>query len=374
MENISSSKSSSAMFSLPPTFAKTKIVFSIQILRGLAALLVVAHHAILQLSITNKSRIIFPLGAFGVDIFFIISGFVIYVTGDNLKASEFLARRIARVVPLYWLFLTLKIFFILFMGTGATHVLPTPWYIFASYMFIPAYGAAGGDPTPLITAAWTLEFEMFFYIVCTMVLLTFGKKHLISGALFSITTSVAIGLVLSSLHRPEPWPAPVTLLNPLSLEFVGGVGLGWLWQNDKLPSPILATAALIGALLWLLMVPIPGMLSPERSLIWGLPAVAIVGSLVALERSINFSEWKSALLLGDASYSLYLSHTATLPLLGRILTRLHLPPSGFVLGLILSSVGIGIVTHLTVEQPLTRLVRKIMALRIRSPIPKNTEC
>lgn len=139
---------------------KQSEIYSVQILRGVAALLVVARHAAKQLSADPENA--FILGQFGVDIFFVISGFVIFLAGRNSSPAHFLKRRFIRVVPMYWLVLALVV------GMRMAHGhLVSQYFIpntLLSFLFVPSE-IADGAIFPPIVVGWTLNFEMFFYAV-----------------------------------------------------------------------------------------------------------------------------------------------------------------------------------------------------------------
>src|ERR1700677_21742 len=147
----------------------------IQILRGLAACMVVVHHAT-QMWSQSVTRItglpVWWTGAAGVDIFFVISGFVMAVStiGREHKthpARSFLERRIIRIFPLYWIVsavLLLKVAALEWhpqLAGSSPHVHVTFGYLLASFLLIP-YRDSLGNILPLLIAGWTLSYEMFF--------------------------------------------------------------------------------------------------------------------------------------------------------------------------------------------------------------------
>ena len=141
-------------------------VKSIHYLRGLAALLVVFHHSIIQLAPVRDHYAHVEFGQAGVDIFFVISGFVIYLSNakGRLGSGEFLKRRIIRIVPLYWL-ATLAVVAVAVVAPRffATTTL-TAQDVAQSLLFVPAYSAAfPGQIWPVLVPGWSLNYEMFFY-------------------------------------------------------------------------------------------------------------------------------------------------------------------------------------------------------------------
>ena len=154
---------------------------SIQALRAIAALLVTLGHleheaASLPAATTGYAPILVDLTGAGVDLFFVISGFVMVYASHDLFATpdaarRFLTRRIARIVPIYWLVTTL---FLAIMA--ASHVLssaPPTWSEIAkSYLFVPYMPHGGEVMQPVYKLGWTLNYEMFFYAVFALALLS----------------------------------------------------------------------------------------------------------------------------------------------------------------------------------------------------------
>lgn len=336
------------------------IVYSIQILRGIAATLVVCHHAILQLSFRTHTGT-FELGAIGVDIFFAISGFVIYLTGRKLTWAGFIARRIARVVPLYWFFLLLKIAFVVSGDATAVRNIGSLGYIVQSFLFVPAFrNASLAVPLPLITAGWTLNFEMYFYAMFTLGLAFVGGRRVAVWTSGAIVTLIAIAHFLGVFPLAGHWPPPFLWFHPIALEFVAGMFLAYLW-TIRFVLPIWMSVVLAGIATFAVIVfPVPDMFAPVRPLVWGVPAVLWLFALVNVEQQTGFTGWPPLLFLGDASYAIYLSQTATLPLLDKLLARTNLPLAANAIALILAASALGCIAHLFVEKPLTRFVSKLM--------------
>src|SRR6185437_14170487 len=132
---------------------------NIQALRAIAALLVVFVH----LAVPVAALGVAPFGAGGVDLFFVISGFImVYTTvGRPISGAEFLGRRIVRIVPLYWL-LTLAVFGIALIAPTLLQFTTASWgQLLKSLFFIP-FAKANGDVQPVLFLGWTLNYEMFF--------------------------------------------------------------------------------------------------------------------------------------------------------------------------------------------------------------------
>ncbi len=339
----------------------------VQALRGFAALMVVLFHAVRMVrEKLGGPDIEFLPGASGVDIFFAISGFVIVLTtaphwGTQGVAADFLWRRILRIVPLYWFMTLCMLLLLLFLPHLASYSEISPWHSLASFLFIPAWNASH-EAFPLIIVGWTLAFEMLFYVLFAAALaLNLKPVGWLSGLL-------AI-LAFAGLFRTDAWGAPATLLDPMLLEFIFGMWIGVATLNGRgLPEK----AALWLAPLMIILLCASNLLPAKqcfewRVLLWGIPGALLLASVVALEK-----RWREHLanlprLLGDASYSIYLSHGLVVSFIGITFARLDLgyPMTmafGFVGTVLLSAVG-GIAIYRFIERPITAWAQNFPARR-----------
>lgn len=299
---------------------------TIQALRAVAALLVVFGHAAHETEAIgprvglNAIDPSFLHWGIGVDIFFVISGFIMVHTSADLFGRPgawriFLARRIARIVPLYWLLTS-----VLLLGSlVAPRLLNVPvgdWqHVLASYLFIPSL--RGGDETrPVMALGWTLNLEMFFYVLFAAVTLLPLKRGMIALALMITGLALAGAILRPSQVQLAFWTQQIIL------EFLFGCLLALLYrQGVRLPA---AGAVLLVALGFAGMVKVHGLDAEGAippALRWGIPAVLIVGS-AALYRG---APPRIALLLtglGNASYSLYLFHPFALRPLREVWVKL----------------------------------------------------
>ncbi|MBB3592913.1 exopolysaccharide production protein ExoZ [Rhizobium sp. BK529] len=321
------------------------MLVQLQYLRAFAALMVVYFHAILQLPKINPSidATSFLYGETGVDIFFVLSGFVMWLTtsGRETTPIDFARKRIRRIVPLYWL----ATLFSAVVALVAPSVLKSTIFdlphLLASMLFLPWVNPA--DPTtitPVVVPGWTLNYEMFFYFVFAMLLPMREDYRL--PALFG--TFAAILIVCHLL--PET-TATTFYGEPIILEFAAGTFLGWLYlQKLLLPQRWAWLLLLVGfAFLFINESLVP----PEnRYYGWGIPAIFIVYSAI----SIDFSRLPfvgGLNYLGDASYEIYITHAFTLALLRTIANRfpigaLQHPVIFVILCLVLSSI-VGAIIH-----------------------------
>jgi len=351
---------------------------SIQILRAIAAIAVVGTHSL------NRAARAFPLqaphslianfhdfyrlGEAGVDVFFVISGFVMmYVHYDDFAVPNaprrFIARRLTRVVPLYWALTALAVV-LLAVAPGAFFFhsrADVPWII-GSFLFV-MIAPQSGPPSPVIGQGWTLDYELFFYALFAGALLLPRRLAIpaLSGA-FALLLAIGLAFPL----RPS-WLVPWT--DPLLTEFLAGVALALAYRR-ALPIFSKSVGYLILALgfaIFLMTIwgapPVEGWLRPLK---WGIPAVLVVwGALsMKLHDSLVVSIGK---LLGDASYSIYLFQAFALPGLAvalKYVLKGRSIPVDLAAGILLcTAVTASVGCWYVIERPITRLLSAVLQRR-----------
>ena len=241
----------------------------------------------------------------GVDIFFVISGFVIVHASGRLFGQKggsvrFLRRRLTRIVPLYWALTTLFLVMTLLRRSAIHGTIGGPVYILASYLFIP-FARPDGVPEPALGLGWTLNYEMFFYLVMTPFLLL-PRFRAVAGSAVVLCLLVGFGQAVGFGTLPLRFWS-----DPIILEFVLGMGLA-LAVARGLALPGWARIALIAlAVVWLHLLaggPIGG-----RVASFGLPGAMLVAAAVSNRRADRVGGTARGLIrLGDASYAMYLFH------------------------------------------------------------------
>ncbi len=280
-----------------------RVVLPIQYLRAVAAMMVVWHHAKGQFPGLD---LLFPsnFGPSGVDLFFVISGFIMVAAtaGQALTPWQFLRRRIIRVVPLYWL-LTLAMVALALVAPSLFKTLKvSPATLLQSLLFIPHHSQSFADFVwPLLVPGWTLNFEMFFYVGFALSLfLPRGGLAVLGGLLAAL---VVAGFALG----PFESAAALTYTSPVLLEFVAGglIAIWWLSKRHTLPLAMSLLFMAAGAAL--LVLRDNAMLQVFSQIVGA--ALVVMGALDA-----RLCTWHNRLLkgLGDSSYSLYLTHIFTL--------------------------------------------------------------
>jgi len=317
---------------------------SIQYLRAIAALLVVYSHAIDVQMVFGTSwqqnfLYIQNFGAIGVDIFFVISGFIIShitINQDGPKQSwQFLKKRFIRINPSYYAASIIYILslFALNQVEASRSAMLDPDFIKSSIKtltIVPLFDHGNDIWSPWLVVGWTLSFEWLFYVMYTLaIFFSIRNKSLLLVLVLCILTVVGYAHHSKEVHY-------VFLTNPIVWEFCFGVIIAWLYKKINIPK-IIAYCFLIagtGALIYLVVHgyggiseahnTISGKDSWMRVVKWGMPSAAIVAGLLFIEKNYQRTIFKNKvlLLLGDASYAIYLIHTCMLGLVIYLLQKI----------------------------------------------------
>lgn len=340
----------------------------VQALRFLAALLVVISHSFFYTNERLGAGEVgeWANGAHGVDIFFVISGFVMIVSSHNLIAVpqgwlKFAVQRVTRIVPLYWTATSIKLLVMLLGASGLVlHADLNILNVLKSYFFIP-YEKLNGKFQPLLAVGWTLVFEMFFYFVFTLGLLLKVNIYLFVWA----TMIVCAGL---SLLRPVHYSVWMFFFDPIVLEFCYGMIVGYLTLKQRFLGAL--SAIFIIVITALLLIFLPGS-SLSRAFDAGIPAALLVYSIVSIEPRIRDRIPKSFLFFGAASYSLYLFHPLFLPVIPVLLNKIQIHNVMVsVMLCILSSLVVAASAYRIIELPIIHAFRRMsfMAALLHKPV------
>ncbi|MGF6092811.1 acyltransferase family protein [Pseudomonas sp. 18173] len=323
---------------------------SIQSLRALAAWIVVLYH---YMQLVYNSQLTDPVsvaiqryGDIGVDLFFVISGFVIYLssTGKDISPWTFIRHRLARIAPAYWAFSLITAVTLMVLPGLVPLTAFEPVFLLKSLMFIPAQNPSGIGFFPLMTVGWTLNYEMAFY-----------------------------GVFLASLFSPEKFRVPIIILgvfllykvlrhlggsfdfyhNSIVYEFTFGIIIAYAYQKkwvQRIPliAALMMVAVAIGVIIYYGRI----IHSPWRS---GLPCTAILVAAISQERF--FSRVEIINKLGDWSYSTYLCHVLVISYMIKIQQVLNLGPVttlAIIIGLVTVISGL---SYNLIEKPISRWVK-----------------
>nr|WP_284733855.1 MULTISPECIES: acyltransferase [unclassified Dyella] len=306
----------------------------IQALRGVAALMVVMVHSRSMLMGTATGRaiadqVLLPM-AMGVDLFFIISGFLMVWTtrdfdGSKAYAWQFLVKRFARIWPL--LAVMTPVALVVEHGFGGMRDRALVLSYLEGLAFVPHDPAASGIYFRMaVGVAWTLCFEWYFYLVFAAAML-FGRRRYLAMAAWFALTLLAIPLWRGgyTLHVGEQplvaWSRYANLaVNPIVWDFIAGMAVAWLYGSRigiRSVAKICAMTAICLAMLWIAWqsLHMVNFFGPQG---WGAPlAIAFTGiALLARIDAIRVPRWSA--WMGGISYSLYLVHVYVFELLQRV--------------------------------------------------------
>lgn len=324
--------------------ARAATVTNLQVLRAGAAVLVVLYHAVLAGAERGAAPPLLTApglwGALGVDVFFVLSGFImVYIQDRNpRKPLAFLANRVVRIVPTYWLLTSVMLALVLGWPDLFGRMTFDPWRAVTSYLFVtgPLFHGA-----PYLDIGWTLEYEILFYSLFALSLLLPGPRCQRAGLAAAILGAVLVfGLPL------------------IVVEFLMGVGAGLMYlyrRPDPLWGWVLLVAGLAGLAATLVLPPTDDLAA--RALYWGGPA----GLLVLGAALIPQTTARLPVFLGDASYSLYLIQAFTIPAFYKGADRLGLlglPADAVALVAVAATVGAAALFYRLVEAPVQRVWRR----------------
>jgi len=317
---------SKAFHTTLPLPSKIKQIDGLQILRAVAVLLVAWVH-LDQWLFPLTARPLPSFGIYGIDIFFVISGFIVssVVLRTRQKLGvvamwEFLKRRLIRIFPIYWFFCLLEI-----ARQLHSHQLFRQNY-FAAFFLLP--GLRHIETPLLVDFSWTMIFEMFFYYTLALILLGTVRRA-VPAAVAIFCGAVVLGGILG-IRRPI-W---IVVCNPIVLEFAFGALLALAYrrfgQRRRLGVVLLVLGAV--ASIGLAMFPFGAIAYGPRMVFngdgvmlrvmtWGVAALMIVGGMVFWSPTIRSRPGRIAVVLGNSSYSAYLASAMVIEFSMRLLFK-----------------------------------------------------
>lgn len=345
-----------------------KFNYNLQWMRAYAAVLVVGDHSILRyVKMTSNNEFLKGLaggmGAIGVFLFFILSGFLMVKIADGKfgsidSAVRFAIDRLRRIAPLYWLVTTAYVIvaFSMHDGNYATGD------IIKSLFFI----ATDARPSeqgllPVVGVGWSLNYEMLFYAIFALCLILPRSRGL-ALLVIAIGGLVALGRITGQTDAK-------TLLGfytrEIMLLFLCGAALAV--ANPKQRSPYRYSQMILILAVMSVLVSLAFFLKDDHPF-WRTPSLYVLSLAVFAyaARAAEFPRSKLALLLGNASYSIYLTHGLVLDGITRIMSRI-LPQELYFLNIpicILGGVVVGVLIYTVIEAPLNA------RLRVNRNLPK----
>ncbi|MEG9432345.1 acyltransferase family protein [Terriglobus sp. ADX1] len=312
-----------------------------------ACLMVLVFHATLYL---NDGYIrIYYRGASGVDMFFVLSGFVIFISSRKLELvvggwKIFARHRLLRILPMYWLITTLNLILLTLEAHMRGRALPNWLWVLCSYCFIP-YRSSALEPGPVLGVGWTLEFEMLFYAICTISLMQWRR-------ILPYTFVPLLALAIGSFWRSSFHLEIFRFLDPVVLEFAFGMLVARLCYQRRYLSAWLAGPLAVVAFALLCHWPWP--LGNLHRLDAGVLSAALIYAVASLEDHLpRTPHW--VLVMADATYLLYLIHVPILLEVSKATQRLHVHHPVLAMACAsMVSIVLAVVMRLKVEAPILR--------------------
>ena len=325
----------------------------LQILRITAACMVLLTHSTFYAwERLDRHFGVWGKGASGVDIFFVLSGFVMIYSSQRLLGDPngwkiFAERRVVRIVPIYWIATTIKLIALLATTGYVLHAQFRAANTIESYLFLPGYNSEG-TITPVLGVGWTLNFEMFFYLLFALAL--FLRLNV-----FKFVGVVLAFCALGAFFRQPDWPAVSFYLDTRVLQFFYGMVIASLCLTGKHLPRFAAPPLMILGFVGLLCSWAP--LNSFQGLPYGIAAGLIVYSVASLEDFLT--RIPRFLLYGaDASYVIYLFHPFIAPAIPSVLMKIHLQdPWLSVICSVVLALALGCLVHQFVERPIIKWFR-----------------
>ena len=332
---------------------------SIQYLRAVAAGLVVFFHCRDQFP-GFRQAIDSNVGTAGVDLFFVISGFIMVVitTERETTPGQFMLRRLVRVAPIYWFFTTLIAAAALAVPFLFRDTEVSTEHYLKSMLFWPHQSDHDPDflaqMNPLVKVGWTLNFEMFFYAVFALALFL-PRRFRVAGGIVALSLLVLYGHTVGIGSHVLRFYA-----EPIVLEFCFGMLIGWAFTRSRpVPAPWALLLVAAGVALYFV---IPA--GTQRVIHYGIGSALIVAGTIALEPAMK--RLRLPLLVGDASYSVYLGHLYPIVALRILWTHAHLGTTGLGWALLFLAVGFpagiacGVLAYTFVERPMLEFCHALL--------------
>ena len=316
---------------------KPGLIGNLQILRGVAAIGVVFYHTNYRLAGDAHTDLR------GVETFFVISGFIMCYISQN-DPGWFFWKRILRIVPLYWLctafLLALSFQMVIRPWTWPADFIP---HILKSLFFLPS------DQHPILGVGWTLNYEMYFYLLFALALMIHRRMAPLIAA--ALVTGILALAPLGCNHFLCTYYAEGYVKF-----FVFGIALYYFWSAVAPLLPRTATAVIGIAVIALLYA-----IELAPSVFGIVMPIAVVAAALAMSASGTDVKWRPLLLVGDASYAIYLTHTIAMIFVPSVVAAGMPPPdtsTATMLAILGACIVIGIFVHLAVEKPIGRRLRR----------------
>jgi peptidoglycan/LPS O-acetylase OafA/YrhL len=348
-----------------------KKIENIQGLRGIAILLVVLLHLMaMDKKFGHGERILsdfFIIGASGVDLFFVISGFVLVATRRGVfqqpaSILHFFYNRLCRIYPLYWIYCAITLAVFLVRPEWVPALREGRAFVMESLLLLPQ------DVLPFLPVAWALVHVIYFYFVFTIFMVASEKR--LTGLLMLWALLVLLGNLLRQYGLfSQSAPIIKLITSPLTIEFIAGSLIAKLIQRGM--KSLGGTVMIVGAVLLLTGYGLyyavtPGTAPKDwlRVAIFGVPCILMLYGAVSMELSSNIVLPRWIRFLGDASYSIFLSHAIVLLAIGRLWGMFLSLPGKIdniliIVTMAVVALCVGVVSYLTIERLLSSTFQRI---------------
>lgn len=345
--------------------AKIHKIDSIQALRAIAVILVVYVHAIdssTEVFAKAQHSTFYYLenwGAIGLDLFFVISGFIMTRIIHSYQKSEgwklFAYKRALRIIPLYW-----GISLVATLLISRTYSIKLATFI-KTIVFFPFFEST--FEFPVIGVGWSLSYEMYFYLLITMALFLRIRKPQQSTIALLLFLSV-LGFFLNPTNVLSRF-----LSSPLLVEFALGIGCGLIYDYFRSAtwgqwvayvSFFAGLLGMVATIFWNYgtmseaeFVTSNNYLAGLRSMVWGVPCALFLTGTILLERFYSFRVPSALIRIGDASYSNYLLHGLLISFARNTILKFNFSEPVYIMFLVSFCTVMGLIMYYFVEKPMT---------------------
>lgn len=314
-----------------------------------------------------------PFGQ-GVDVFFVISGFIMYhVSRGHLDRPgywrEFARNRVVRIVPTYWFYTFVMVALLAILPSAFDTASLDLGQVVRSFLFLPGLDEARGNP--ILQLGWTLNYEMFFYVLFAGAIATFGRRAVPALAVLLVALAALHPILADGPYALQVWTRPIIL------DFAAGLGIGALWSRGVRVGRGAGKALVALSLATFLAIPALG-LTVSMGVYADIPFMVaatlfVAGLTLVPDARPRGAVGRAGVLVGDASYSLYLSHpfvlTAIFLLWDRVPALRDLGGWAYLGVTTAACVVASILAFWFIERPLTALARDGRLHRRSRPRP-----
>ncbi|MGV8915152.1 MAG: acyltransferase family protein [Kaistella sp.] len=330
---------------------------NLQILRGISALLVCCFHfrADLNFNAHHWGDTLFSKGSIGVPIFFVISGYIMVfstrkITNDNLlhNVATFAKKRIIRIVPLYYL---LTFAWIVLGGSVLYYLERNPSIrLLNSLLFLPQK-----DQFPVLFLGWSLNYEIFFYLIFAISFL-FRKYRYVAVIVF-----FGVAMLIGWYFAPEN--AFLKMVTDfLNIYFIAGILLGLFLHKIRAGKNFLTVFSYFSILLFIFY--FLNVISTSSQILAVIPVFLLVTAFLVFDLFLKMKANSFLKMLGDISYSIYLSH----PFVEILFRRFPVDSAGLLILFFIIKLAVVIL----VSRILYELIEKRLTLYLKLKLSKPT--